>query len=84
MKVEIAKRELRDALRPVRGGDRAGDPGAFDGDDIGELGAEDVKELIHRLEVANGIAGGVEDKSDGILQRHDGLLNSFNWRQPER
>ena len=72
------------ATAATTNGDRTGDPGAFGGDDIGEFGAEDVKELIHRLEVANCIAGGVGDKLDGILQRHDGLLNSFNWRQPER
>ena len=58
-------------------GDRAGDPGAFDGYDIGELGVEDVEELIHRLEATNSVAGGTEDKLNGILQHLDGLLNSL-------
>ena len=58
-------------------GDRAGDPEAVDGDDIGDLGVEDVEELIRRLEAANGIADGVEGKLDGILEHLDGLLNSL-------
>lgn len=58
-------------------GDGTGDPGTVDGEEIGELGAEDVEELMRRLEAANGIADGVEGKLDGILEHLDGLLNSL-------
>lgn len=58
-------------------GDKTGNPETVDGDDTEELGAEDVEELIRRLEAANGIADGVEDKLDGILEHLDGLLSSL-------
>ena len=58
-------------------GDRPGDSEAVERDDVGELGAEDVEELIRRLEAVNGIADSVEDKLDGILEHLDGLLNSL-------
>lgn len=58
-------------------GDGTGDPEAADGEDSEELGVEDVEELIQRLEAANGIAGDVEDKLDGILAHLDGLLGSL-------
>lgn len=59
-------------------GDRTDDPGeTADGEENGELRMEDVDELIRRLEAANGIAEGVEDKLDGILQHLDGLLSSL-------
>jgi hypothetical protein len=38
---------------------------------------EEVEELIRRLEAANGIADGVENKLDGILEHLDGLLSSL-------
>ena len=47
--------------------------------DAAELGTE-VEELIRRIEAANGIADGVEDKLDGILAHLDGLLNSLEER----
>ena len=58
-------------------GDGTGDPETVDGEEIGDLGAEDVEELLRRLEAANGIAEGVEEKLDGILEHLDGLLNSL-------
>ena len=54
-----------------------GDPETHGEEEIGELGADDVEELIRRLEAANGIADGVEDKLDGILAHLDGLLDSL-------
>jgi len=61
-------------------GDRPDDPEAVDGGENEELGMEEVEELIHRLEAANGIADGVEDKLDGILEHLDGLLSSLGAR----
>ena len=58
-------------------GDGTGDPEAVDGEENGELGAQEVEELLRRLEAANGIAEGVEGKLDGILEHLDGLLNSL-------
>jgi len=58
-------------------GDRTGDPETVDGKESGELRAEDVEGLLRRLEAANGLADGVEDKLDGILEHLDGLLSSL-------
>jgi hypothetical protein len=55
-------------------GDRTVEPEIADGE---ELGIEEVEELIRRIEAANGIADGVEDKLDGILEHLDGLLSSL-------
>jgi len=61
-------------------GDRTGDPEAVDGEEIGDLGTEEVEELIRRLEAANSIAEGVEGKLDGMLVQLDGLLSSLGAR----
>jgi len=61
-------------------GDRTDDPEAVDGGKIEELGVEEVEELIRRIEAANGIADGVEDKLDGILEHLDGLLSSLGTK----
>ena len=58
-------------------GNGTGDPEAADGEEIEELGAEDVEELLRRLEAADGIAEGMEGKLDGILEHLDGLLSSL-------
>ena len=58
-------------------GDRPGDLEAVDRDDVGELGAEDVEELIRQLEAANSITDGAEYKLDGTLEHLDGLSNSL-------
>lgn len=42
-----------------------------------EANEEDIATLLQKLEAANGIAAGVEDKLDGILDHLDGLLNSM-------
>lgn len=55
-------------------GDKTAEPEIADG---GELGMEEVEELMRRIEAANGIADGVEDKLNGILEHLDGLLNSL-------
>lgn len=56
-------------------GNGTGEPETVNGE---ELGMEEVEELIRRMEAANGIADGVEDKLDGILQHLDGLLSSLD------
>lgn len=58
-------------------GDKTNDPETVEGVETEELGMEEVEELMRRLEAANGIAEGVEDKLDGILEHLDGLLNSL-------
>lgn len=55
-------------------GEGTAEPETVDGE---ELGMEEVEELIRRIEAANGIADGVEDKLDGILAHLDGLLSSL-------
>lgn len=57
-------------------GDRTNDPETVEGE-VEELGVEEVEELIRRLEAADGIADGVENKLDGILEHLDGLLKSL-------
>ena len=58
-------------------GDSTGDPETAEGEEVKELGAEAVEELMRRLEAANGIADGMEEKLDGILEHLDGLLSSL-------
>ena len=62
---------------PTTNGGRTGDPQTVEGEEAEELGAEEVEELIRRLEAANGIADGVENKLDEILKHLDGLLGSL-------
>ncbi|KAF8079192.1 hypothetical protein FPV67DRAFT_101470 [Lyophyllum atratum] len=38
----------------------------------------DVAELLQRLDNANGVAGSLEDKLDGILAKLDGILDSMD------
>jgi hypothetical protein len=40
----------------------------------------DVSRLLERLENANGMAQGVEDKIDGLLEKLDGLLVSLETK----
>jgi hypothetical protein len=58
-------------------GARTDDPGTVAEEETDELGMEEVEELMSRLEAANGIADGVEDKLNGILEHLDGLLSSL-------
>jgi len=58
-------------------GGKTDDPELVEGEKIEELGVEEVEELIRRLEAADGIANGVEDKLNGILEHLDGLLSSL-------
>lgn len=58
-------------------GGKTGDPQTVEGEEADELRAEEVEELIRRLEAANGIADGVENKLDDILKHLDGLLGSL-------
>ena len=58
-------------------GARTKDPGTVAEEEADGLGMEEVEELMSRLEAANGIAEGVEDKLNGILEHLDGLLNSL-------
>ena len=44
---------------------------------VDEENPEDVAELLGRLETATGIAVGVEDKLDGIIDHLDNLLNAL-------
>ena len=65
-------------------GNKTGDPETAQGEEIEELGAEEVDELIRRLEAANGIADGVEDKLNGILEHLDGLLSSLEATEEKK
>lgn len=56
-------------------GDGTGDSGAEEPTD--ELGIEELKELTNRIEAANNIADGVEDRLNEILEHLDGLLCSL-------
>ncbi|KAH9923141.1 uncharacterized protein BXZ73DRAFT_7463, partial [Epithele typhae] len=38
----------------------------------------DVAELLKRLEAAEGLAGGVEDRLDGIMEKLDRLLGDLD------
>ena len=58
-------------------GGKTVDPDTVEGENIEELGVDEVEELIRRLEAADGIANGVEDKLNGILEHLDGLLSSL-------
>jgi hypothetical protein len=58
-------------------GARTSDHGAVAEEETDELGMEEVEELMNRIEAANGIADGVEDKLNGILEHLDGLLSSL-------
>lgn len=62
-------------------GNGTGNPETVEGEEIEELGAEDVEELLRRLEPADGIAEGVEGKLDGILEHLDGLLSSLEAKE---
>lgn len=62
---------------PTTNGGKTGDTQTVQGEEVEELGAEEVEELIRRLEAANGIADGVENKLDEILKHLDGLLGSL-------
>ena len=54
--------------------------------EIDELGTEEVEELIRRMEAANDIADGVENKLDGILEHLDELLSSCrpSWKSANK
>ena len=58
-------------------GNETDNPETADRGEIDELGTEEVEELIRRMEAANDIADGVENKLDGILEHLDGLLSSL-------
>ena len=58
-------------------GNETDNPETVDRGEIDELGTEEVEELIRRMEAANDIADGVENKLDGILEHLDGLLSSL-------
>lgn len=58
-------------------GEKTGDSGTAEGEEVEELGANEAEELLRRLEAVNGIAIGVEDKLNQILEQLDGLLSSL-------
>lgn len=62
-------------------GNGAGDLGATAEEPIDELGIEELEELVNRIEAANSIADGVEDKLNGILKHLDGLLFSLERKE---
>lgn len=74
LEVDIATLASLVASTTDANGDSAAEPEIVDGE---ELGMEEVEELIHRIEAANGIADGMEGKLDGILKHLDGLLSSL-------
>lgn len=58
-------------------GDKTGDPGSAEGEELEELGAEEAEKLIRRLDVALGVADDIQGKLNGIISHLDGLLNSL-------
>jgi len=57
--------------------DKTGDSETAEGEEVEELGVNEAEELLRRLEAVNGIAIGVEDKLNQILEQLDGLLSSL-------
>ena len=49
--------------------------------DIDESDPENVAELLKRLEAAEGLADGVEDRLDGIIDHLDTLLSDLEMKQ---
>ncbi|KAM5534117.1 hypothetical protein V8D89_012208 [Ganoderma adspersum] len=50
-------------------------------EDIDESNPENVAELLKRLEAAEGFAGGVEERLDGIMDHLDALLGDLETKQ---
>ncbi|KAM5538331.1 hypothetical protein V8D89_007933 [Ganoderma adspersum] len=50
-------------------------------EDIDESNPENVAELLKRLEAAEGLAGGVEERLDGIMDHLDTLLTDLEAKQ---
>ncbi|PIL31080.1 hypothetical protein GSI_05776 [Ganoderma sinense ZZ0214-1] len=50
-------------------------------EDVDESNPEDVAALLKRLEAAEGLADGVEDRLDGIMEHLDMLLTDLEAKQ---
>ena len=68
------------AVTTTTNGDGTGDSNAVAEEPTDELGTEELKELMNRIEAANNIADGVEDRLNGILEYLDGLLCSLETK----